>query len=244
MANAGVRIATVTGLKVSILVVAVLLIGCAATKPARDVPASGFLGEYRSLLRPGKEGEEAALTYRNPKANWAAYHKILLEPMTIWEDPASKLSGDKREDLQRLLDSFHHMLAQKLSKDYAMVATPAADTMHIQAAIIHPDTAVTELTVVSKVIPQARAANMLWTFASGKPAFAGEATIEFIVKDAQTGDLLAAGADRRVGGTNLFDKEVFNSWGDVKNALDFWADASVYRLCVLRGGTNCVKPKE
>jgi hypothetical protein len=55
--------------------------------------------------------------------------------------------------------------------------------------------------------------------------------------------LLAAGADRRVGGTNLFDKEVFNSWGDVKNSLEFWADASVYRLCVLRGGANCVKPK-
>ena len=86
-------------------------------------------------------------------------------------------------------------------------------------------------------------ANVLWTFVSGKPAFAGEVTIEFKVHDAQTGALLAAGADRRVGGTKLFDKEVFNAWGDVKNSLEFWADASVYRFCVLRGGTRYVKPK-
>jgi hypothetical protein len=124
-----------------------------------------------------------------------------------------------------------------------MVEAPAPDAMRIQAAITHAEKGVTELTLVSKVIPQARLANLLWTFASGKPAFAGEATIEFIVKDAQTGELLSAGVDRRVGGTNLFDKEVINSWGDVRNIFEFWTDDAVYRLCVLRGGTNCIKPK-
>ena len=135
------------------------------------------------------------------------------------------------------------MLHQKLSRDYEMVTQPGLLAMRVQAAITHGEEAQTDLTVASKVIPQARVANVLWTFASGKPAFAGEVTIEFKVHDAQRGELLAAGADRRVGGTNLFDKEVFNEWGDVKNSLEFWADATVYRLCVLRGGTHCIKPK-
>jgi len=228
----------------AIIVVAAvaLLSGCASTQHARDVHTSGFLAEYGSLLEPGKGDEEALLRYRNPKADWAAYHKILLEPVTIWDDPTSTLSGEQREDLQRLVDNFYHTLALKLSKDYEMVETPAPDAMRVQAAITHAEKGVTELTLVSKVSPQVRAVNLLWTFASGKPAFAGEVTIEFIVKDAQTGELLSAGCDRRVGGTNLFDREVFNSWGDVKNSLEFWTDASVYRLCVLRGGTNCVKP--
>jgi hypothetical protein len=68
-------------------------------------------------------------------------------------------------------------------------------------------------------------------------------TIEFTVHDAQTGELLLAGADRRVGGQTVLDKELFNSWGDVKNSLVFWTDLSVYRLCKLRQDTTCVQPK-
>jgi Protein of unknown function (DUF3313) len=83
----------------------------------------------------------------------------------------------------------------------------------------------------------------VWAFGSGKPAFAGEITLEVKIQDAHTGELLAAEADRRVGGTKLFDTEVFNAWGDVHNRLACWADAAVYRLCVVRGGANCVKPK-
>jgi len=224
-------------------VVAIALLGaCVSTKHARDVEPSGFLAEYRSLLQPGKEGE-ALLRYRNPEADWASYKKILLEPVTIWQGPDSKFTSEQREDLQRLVDGFYNLLYVKLSKDYEMVNKPEADTMRIQAAITHGEGSVTGATVVSKVVPQARLVNAVWTLGSGKPAFAGEISIDAIVKDAQTGKLLAAGSDRRVGGVNLFDKEVFNSWGDVKNSLDFWADAAVWRLCVLRGETTCVQPK-
>lgn len=220
-----------------------LLIGCASTQHAKDVQPSGFLAEYQTLLKPGEEGKEARRVYRNPKTKWASYKKILLEPVTIWNDPAHGLSPDQREDLQRLVDSFYDGLYVKLAKDYEMVEKPVPGAMRVKVAITHGEEARTGLTFASKAIPQLRLSNALWTFGSGKPAFAGEVTIEAIVKDAQTGELLAAGADRRVGGVNLFDKEVFNSWGDVKNSLEFWTDASVYRLCVLRGGANCVKPQ-
>lgn len=222
---------------------ATLLGGCESTRHAKDVQPSGFLAEYRTLLKSGEEGQEALRRYRNPKVHWASYNKILLEPVTVWDDPAHRLSPEQREGLQRLVDSFYDALYLKLAKDYQMVEKPAPGTMRIQAAITHGEESRTGLTVASKAIPQLRLPNALWTVGSGKPAFAGEVTLEVIVKDAQTGELLAAGADRRVGGTNLFDKEVFNSWGDVKNSLEFWADASIYRLCVLRGGANCVKPK-
>ena len=76
---------------------------------------SSFHGEYRSLLEPGKGDEEALLRYRNPKASWAAHYKILLEPVTIWGAATSTLSGEQQEDPQRLVDSFCHTLALKLS---------------------------------------------------------------------------------------------------------------------------------
>jgi hypothetical protein len=161
----------------------------------------------------------------------------------IWEGEADKLSQQDHRDLQQLGDAFYDLLYMKLSKDYEMVEKPGPGTMRIQVAILHGERSVTPVTVLSKAVPQARLPNALWTFASGKPAFAGEITIAAKLFDAVTDEVLAVGADRRVGGVKLFDKEVFNSWGDVKNSLDFWADASVYRLCVLRGGTGCVKPK-
>jgi hypothetical protein len=233
----------ITLLSFALVTAALLSSGCAATRQAKDVKPSGFLSEERSLLHEGEQGKEARMVYRNPKTNWASYNKVLLEPVTIWQRPDEKLTADEQRDLQHLADSFYDMLYVKLSKHYEMVGKPTPGAIRVQAAITHGEQAYTALTFVSKVVPQLRLANVLWRFSSGKPAFAGEVTLEFKVHDSQTGELLAAGADRRVGGVNLFDKEVFNSWGDVKNSLDFWVDASVYRFCQLRGETNCEKPK-
>lgn len=226
-----------------LIALAGLASGCATTLQARDVHPSGFLGKDRSLLTAGEQGKEALLRYRNPKTNWASYDKILLEPVAIWDNPAHRLSPDQRKDLQQLVDSFYNALYLMLSKDYQIVEKPAPGTMQVQAAITHGEESQTGLTFASKAIPQLQATNTVWTFVSGKPAFAGEVTAEFKIHDAHTGELLAAGADRRVGGRQLFDKEVLNSWGDVKHSLEFWTDATVHRLCILRGGAKCTEPK-
>ncbi|HTO86420.1 MAG TPA: DUF3313 domain-containing protein [Thermoanaerobaculia bacterium] len=232
-----------------LVVTSCLLAACATSSQARNVKPSGFLGDYRSLLQPGKPGEEELLVYRNPQADWAAYSKILLEPVTIWSDPNWKLSKDQLKDLQELVNSFGATLQHKLSADYEMVEQPGPGVMRVQVALTNGQQASTPLKVVSKGVPYGGAASFLWTFITGKPPFVGEASIEFMVKASATGDLLAAGADRRVGadtivGTDSLNKEYFNSWGDVKYSLDYWSDDVVYRLCVLRGGTNCVKPKK
>lgn len=219
-----------------------LLTGCTSTIQARDVQPSSYLAGYRSELKQGpKEG--ALQAYKNPKANWTTYHKILLAPVIIWDGGPSNLDRQQRGDLQRLADSFYNMLYLRLADDYEMVEKPSADTLRIQVAITHAEEAWVAPALASKVIPQLRAADTLWSFASGKPAFAGEIAIEFKVHDAQTAELLAAGADRRVGGQSLIDKEVLNSWGDVKNSLEFWTEGAAYRLCVLRGATGCVEPR-
>lgn len=223
--------------------IVVLVAGCAATQQAKSVQTNGFLAPYRSLLKPGKRGEEALLYYRNPKADWAAYHKILLQPVLFWTSPKTDLSAEQREDMQRLVDSFYGTLYRKLSQDYQMVDAPGPGVMDIQVAVSHGEPSRTALAFTSKVLLPLRAANVAWSFATGKPAFTGQVTIEAVVKDAATGAVLGVGADRRVGGVKLFEKHVFNSWGDVKNSLQFYADASVWRLCVLRGGQHCARPK-
>ncbi|MGH8517645.1 MAG: DUF3313 family protein [Panacagrimonas sp.] len=68
-----------------------------------------------------------------------------------------------------------------------------------------------------------------------------EASAEFKITDAQTGELLGAGVDRRAGGKTL--KKGFSSWADVEGAFQYWAERLRYRLCKERGGADCVAPE-
>jgi len=233
--------------KLVLLIMAVaVLSGCAATKQMRKVEPSGFLSEYRSQLHPGKEFDgvqQVLLVYIKPDLNLAPYKKIMLAPITIWDDPNHPMSADDRNNLLMLADSEHTLLSEQLSKDYEMVDKYGPDTLLIQVAIIHGDRSRVGLAFISRIVPQVRALNTLWSFASGKPAFTGEVSVETKITDAETGELLAAGADARAGTLKLFDKNIFSSWGDVKNAFTYWNELLVFRLCDFRGGKDCVKPK-
>ena len=226
------------------------LAACATGSQARSVKTTDFLGEYRSLLKPGQSGEEL-LVYRNPSANWAGYKKVLLEPVTLWKDKDWKLSSDEKKDLQKLVDSFQDTLRKKLAADYELVEKPDAGVLRIQTAITNTQRANTPLKVATKAVPfpYGTGGSYLWTFITGKPPFVGEISMELLIKDAATGELLSASADRRVGADTVvagesLNTEYLNSWGDVKYSLTFWSDEMVYRLCMLRGATGCVEPKK
>lgn len=219
----------------------VILTGCASSRQARNVTPGGFLGDSASLLVEGQKGEETLLVYAKDGTNWASYDKVILEPVAIWSVKPSTLSPDQEADYQKLVDGFHLTLSAKLAKHYELVQLAAPGTLRIQTAIVNGAQANTPLKLAKIVAPYASIADFLWTFATGKPAFVGEVSLEYMIKDSESGALLAAGADRRVGG-NQFGRATFTNWGDVKNILTYWSDLTVYRLCVDRAGADCVKP--
>jgi hypothetical protein len=233
--------------KLVLLIVGVaLLSGCAATKQMRHVEASNFLQPYQSKLKPGKKVEgvqEALLVYVKPGLNLAPYTKVLLDPITLWGEQNSPLSAEQRNDLQQFADSETAQFADQLSKaGYEMVDKFGPGTLRIQAAIIHGNPSKVGLAFISRLVPQVRALNTLWSFASGKPAFTGDVHSEIKITDAATGELLAAGADARAGTLKLLDKNVFSSWGDVKNSFTYWNALIIFRLCEYSQKTDCVKP--
>jgi hypothetical protein len=227
-----------TAIGITALAFAVLT-ACVSSSRARSVKPSDFLGDTASLLKKGDKND-FLLVYRNKDAQWASYDKIFLEPVTIWHAENSKLPADALADFQKLVDDFQHLLTEKLSRDYQMVPAPAPNAMRIRIAIMNGEQANVPLKVASHA-PYAGYASTLWTFATGKPAFAGEVSLEYIVRDSITEELLAAGADRRVGG-NQVDTKVLTSWGDVQNILTYWTDEAVYRLCLNRKAKDCPKP--
>jgi hypothetical protein len=227
---------------VTVVVAALVAVaGCVTTSQARSVKPSGFLGETATLLKKGDKSD-FLLVYRKADADWRTYDKVLFEPITLWGIENSTLPKDQLADYQKLVDEFYAMLGAKLSKNYALVDAPSAGAMRIQIAIIDGQKANAPLKVAKRVAPYAGYADTLWTFATGKPAFVGEVSLEYMVRDSQSQELLAAGADRRVGGNQL-GKSTVTTWGDVQNSLTYWSDEAVYRLCLDRGEKDCPKPK-
>ena len=76
------------------------------------------------------------------------------------------------------------------------------------------------MVVVSNLVPLAMATSGAYEYITGNPTFQGEAAAEAKVTDAQTGELLAAAVDKRMGGRTMASAET--SWADFNNILAYW----------------------
>jgi len=235
----------------SVLLIAGMLAGaaCAATKQARTVERLGFLKElYPKMIEGDENAGESLLSYKNPHVAQIppnTYKKFMLDPVLVFRGPHSKMEGISQHQAQLMADTFYALIYQELSKDYEMVDKPGPDALRAQVAITHLEESWPMLDVVSTIPAPMNAfalGSMLKNVATGKPAFKGEAVIEAKVTDSQTGEVLRAGVDRRVGGKKL-SAESFNSWADVYESLRYWAENGRYQLCKARHASDCQKPR-
>ena len=222
------------------LTVASLLAGCAATTRDRNVDYSGFLGDYSELVKGGDK--EAERRYVREGVDWASYDKVLLDPVTLWRGDQSRESGLSGDQAQKLLNFFFHVIYTDLENvGLQMVNTPMPNTLRVQVALTKIDESRVVLDVVSTVVPTTLAASKLEGALTGKPPFVGQAEVEVKVLDANTGELLMAGVDHRVGG-KVLDASQFSSWGQAEEIMKLWAAWGSYNLCKLQKRTTCVEP--
>ena len=213
-----------------------LIAGCAASQQARDVETSGFLGSDYGLLREGQENE-ALLVYRNPSANWAAYDKIKLDPVTIWAGEGSGFEDFSQPDRQALADSFYSAIHQELATDYQMVDALGPGVLHVQVALTDAHTSNPTVDTISSVVPQALLISEAKGASDRQARLRRRGERRAKIADGATGELLAAAVDRRVGGKSLGGST--DSWNDVRQSFVFWAKQFRYRLCTERGGSDC-----
>lgn len=225
----------------------VMLSACAQTRHATHVDKSGFLGQdIYEKMKPGdpSKGESAALIWVDP--NISGRHPnlkaVILDHIVLYRQPQHLGGGNSNEASQELLNYFYNKLYVELSKRYEIVDKPGPETVRIQIAVTDYEQSWVALDMISTVVPQLRAVSTLKALATEKPAFVGGAQIEAKLSVAQTGEIVAAGVDRRVGAKRI--TKGIDNWADVKNAFDWWAELTVHRLCVVSGGANCPeKPK-
>jgi len=245
-------------------IAAITLVGCASTaQPGRsttlaeEVKGSGFLKDIYPLMIAGQDGE-ALRIYRNPKfesaAVFAQYTKVLLQPVSIYAKPGSELQALAPAESAAIAQKFYTLLHDQLGKDYQIVAQPGPHTLQVSVAVVDAGASDSALEALSYVpiplgLPGAKMAVMQGTsHTTGKPPFAGQVSIEGKLTDAQTGELIAAQIDVRVGARHpiigLFEGNTYDSWSDVDEAGRYWAERLSYRLCLRKGGSDCVEASE
>lgn len=211
-------------LLISLLVI--VLVGCEATYQARDVETSGFLKDY-SILKEGV-GNEALLVYKNPEANFSKYDKILFEPIELWRPAESDLAELEDEEAQRLGTYLYDSVKKQLEKDWEMVDKPGPGVLRLRGAITEAGDSVTAMNMISTILPYGRAISAGRRLITGTGSFVGKASVECEITNSQTGTLLFAAVDRRVGAKTVMG--MWSSWDDVEKAYDYWGERIRIRL--------------
>ena len=220
------------------------LAACAHTEQAGGfgkAEPSGFLKDY-SKLRPAADETEATLVYFTPdKGKFRSYTKVILEPVQVWRGGKSEAKDLDMVDAEYLARYLWSRIDEELRKDYTIVQASGPGVARIRVAITEAGKGVPIIDNLTAVVPAAALMSKGKKAIGGTESFVGKASVEAEVTDSQTGELLAAGVDRRGGGKYLW--KPMSQWEDVERAYDYWAKKMRWRACQLRGET-CPKPKE
>jgi hypothetical protein len=217
-----------------VLIAAALMVGCSQTtgespnviqrvqgEAPAPPPPNGFLGNDYSLLQPAaaNPGQKAALAYINPNANFTAYNKIMISPVTFWADNDSTLPADQQ---QELCDYFYNVLQKELGQNFTLTNEPGPGVARLDVALIDATSAVPALRTISTIVPQARLLSTIKYGLTGTYAFVGSATGAAKLTDSVSGQLLAAWEDEQFGTAAVKNAGVWQ-WGDAEHAMDYWA---------------------
>ena len=213
----------------SVLLGALALGGCASTYQQRSVKGSGFLSDYRQLKDRG--GDTAMLSYIDPKVNFRAYNKIMLEPVRAYvSGKDSSMAKLSKENQQKLLNYFDARLRENLKRDFALVNQPGPGVLRIRVALTEATGSNVALDTVSTILPIGLALSSVKAIATGEHLNVGTIGAECEGLDSMTNKRLFAAVDARVGRkiTMKFDK--FSKWHAAEDACDFWAEQLHERL--------------
>ena len=219
---------------------AALLGGCAGSYQGREVDIKQATLFDANILQEGKEGQ-SLYRYVNPKADIKQYSKIYVDKVLVRKD--GQLDAEELQNYQNLTYNAYVYLNQELAKDYTMVLTPEPGAMRIQMAIIDADSSKPVRNTLSTFVPVGMVLSLVKYSATGKQSGVGEISVEMLITDATTGELLGAALDRRIGGKEV--SKLWSSWANANAALEYWAQQLRFVFCDMRGGgVKCVKPGE
>ena len=198
------------------------IVGGGTKQMTVDASQVGKFLPQPELLAPGGPGR-AGLVYLNPNVPLSNYHKVLIDPVTIWAGPNSELNGVPADTQRELANAAYADIYNALKGHCDMVRKASPGTIHFRFALVDTKEPNAVLNTVATYAPYASSAYSVASFAFNKGVgyFAGTATGEGFATDAMNGTLLWQAVDKR-GGTTTFVANTLDNWRDVRHVFEAW----------------------
>ena len=211
-----------------LLISALFLAGCAASG-MKNVEETGFLSDYSQLKAGGSD--RAALYYVKPGINLSQYNQIMFDRVLVMLSDSAEYKAVDPALLKELTDYYQMALLDAVRGGYQIVDQPGPGVLRVRVAITGLQPSKPVANTFSTILPIGWAVSGATKAVSDENLGTGEASTEFEMLDALTGERLAAAVDRRQGGKSAFR----GKWNDTKDAFDFWAKRFRARLDETRG---------
>jgi hypothetical protein len=208
-------------MKEMVRIVSAVIIVLVLTAPAgfgAEQKYSGFLEGYYANLQPGPE-EGVKSRWLKPGVDFGQYKKIMLDSVVFFFADDSQYKGIDPQDMKDLADGLNKEVVAALKDKAPFVAEPGPDIVRIRFAITGLKQSRPGLSSISTVLPVGLALNLVKKGAGGNWSGSGATSMEVMVLDSTTNDVIAVAVDDRTAGFT----ERFSKWGSAQEAFKFWA---------------------
>jgi hypothetical protein len=204
---------------------AVIMVSVGAT--SKKMSKSGFLTDY-SLLKKDPEGVVQWMYFKDG-ANFGAYDKIIVDHATFFFKEDANYKGIHPDELTELAQNFHRAFLGTLAGAYSFTDKPGPGTMRIRLAITDLVPGKPGTGVMTTIVPFGLAASFIKKAVTGSHIGMAQISGEAEVVDSQTGEILAAAIDNKMGQKQKLGKS-FTKWGQIEAIFNGWAENFTKRL--------------
>jgi len=177
------------------LIVTVMMVSIGAT--SKKIPQSGFLTDY-SLLKEDPDGQVKWMYFKDG-AKFGAYDKIIIDHVTLFFKEDSEYKGIQTDELTGLSMNLHNAFLETLASDYTFTDKAGPKTMRLRMAITDLVPGKPVAGTMTTIVPFGLAASVIKKAVTGSHIGMAEISGEAELIDSQTGEILAAGIDNKIG---------------------------------------------
>lgn len=191
---------------------------------------SGFIDNPPADMKPDPAGP-GARRWVSPDADLGDYGRVLLQPLTLYVAPDSEEKGLSPEALKSLSDAFRALMIHALEPAYLVVDQPGKGVLVLRPALTNvrlekSRRGLLGITPVGQLVHAGRSAH-------SKAFYLEKAHLEFEALDGESGKRVAVFIDRAPEKSGLTERNLL-SWGQLEQALNFYARRMVNRLDAAR----------
>lgn len=180
---------------------------------------SGFLEGYYQNLQPGPEGGVKERWLKSG-VDFSTYKKIMLDSAVFFFSDESAYKGIDPQDMKDLADGLNKAVVAAVKDKSIFVSEPGPDVARIRFAITGLKQNKPGVSAITSVIPVGLAISLVKKGAGGSWSGSGATSMEVMILDTMTNDVIAAAVDDRTAGFT----DRFSKWGSADEAFKFWAE--------------------